>query len=92
MPNIVEGSEISGKLKKSIADDWGIDGRPVVAGGGGDNASTACGLGIKTWRCFYFIRNIGVIFLVQTLYTYCNDGDFRRKNSEKWHLMSVILL
>ena len=38
MPNIVEGSEISGKLKKSIADDWGIDGRPVVAGGGGDNA------------------------------------------------------
>ena len=30
MPNIVEGSEISGKLKKSIADDWGIDGRQLL--------------------------------------------------------------
>ena len=39
----IKENEISGKLKKSIADDWGIDGRPVVAGGGGDNAATACG-------------------------------------------------
>ena len=95
MPNIVEGSEISGKLKKSIADDWGIDGRPVVAGGGGDNAATACGLGIiKHGDAFISLGTSGVIFLAtDNFIPAANDGahSFCHAIPEKWHLMSVIL-
>ena len=95
MPNIVEGSEISGKLKKSIADDWGIDGRPVVAGGGGDNAATACGLGIiKHGDAFISLGTSGVIFLAtDNFIPAANYGahSFCHAIPEKWHLMSVIL-
>ena len=91
----MEGSEISGKLKKSIADDWGIDGRPVVAGGGGDNAATACGLGIiKHGDAFISLGTSGVIFLAtDNFIPAANDGahSFCHAIPEKWHLMSVIL-
>ena len=48
MPRLVEGCSVSGQLRAEIARQWGIDGRPVVAGGGGDNAAAAIGLGIVT--------------------------------------------
>ena len=45
MPRLVEGSEASGQLRNEVAREW-IDGQPVIAGGGGDNAVAAVGLGI----------------------------------------------
>mgnify|MGYP002132413414 CR=1 FL=1 len=39
MPSLHEGSEITGKLRAEVAADWGMDGVPVVAGGG-DNIPT----------------------------------------------------
>jgi xylulokinase len=45
MPRLVEGSEASGQLRADLAAEWGIENPVVVAGGGGDNAVAACGVG-----------------------------------------------
>ncbi len=46
MPRLVEGSAASGELLPELAARWGIDGPVVVAGGAGDNAAAACGVGV----------------------------------------------
>ena len=45
MPRLVEGSETSGHLRTDLQKQWGIDQPIVIAGGGGDNAVAACGVG-----------------------------------------------
>ena len=45
MPSLVEGTEVSGKLKADLAARWGMGTSVVVAGGAGDNAASACGMG-----------------------------------------------
>ncbi len=65
MPRLVEGNAVSGQLRDEIARDWGIDGRPVVAGGGGDNAAAAVGLGTVTpGDSFLSLGTSGVVFTV----------------------------
>ncbi len=46
MPELVEGTDSSGELRAELAARWGMQVRPVVAGGGGDNACGACGNGV----------------------------------------------
>ena len=65
MPRLVEGSEISGTLRRDIAASWGIEGTPVVAGGAGDNAAAACGLGVTApGDAFLSLGTSGVVFAV----------------------------
>ena len=45
MPELFEGTDATGRLTASVAKAWGMPKRPVVAGGGGDNAASACGIG-----------------------------------------------
>ena len=45
MPKLFEGSEATGTLRPELARRWGMTGKVVVAGGGGDNAASACGVG-----------------------------------------------
>src|SRR5436190_6642394 len=45
MPRLVEGSEVSGRLRPALATRWGMDANIVIAGGGGDNAASAVGVG-----------------------------------------------
>ncbi len=45
MPRLVEGTDPSGHLRSTLADRWNLN-RVPVAGGGGDNAATACGMGL----------------------------------------------
>ncbi|MFQ5624209.1 MAG: FGGY family carbohydrate kinase, partial [Paracoccaceae bacterium] len=45
MPDLVEGSDVSGTLRRSLAAEWGVAGNVQVVGGGGDNAAAACGAG-----------------------------------------------
>lgn len=45
MPRLVEGSESGGQLRAELAKEWGVTGPVQVAGGGGDNAAAACGVG-----------------------------------------------
>ncbi|MCP6497787.1 FGGY family carbohydrate kinase, partial [Klebsiella pneumoniae] len=45
MPKLVEGNEISATIAPNIAKRWGLNPSVVVAGGGGDNAVSAVGVG-----------------------------------------------
>ncbi len=46
MPRLVEGSAMAGQLRPELARAWGVKAPVTVAGGAGDNAATACGLGL----------------------------------------------
>ena len=46
MPRLVEGTAVSGGLRPELAARFGMQEGTVVAGGGGDNAASACGVGV----------------------------------------------
>ncbi len=48
LPQLFEGSDITGTIKPDIANQWGISKDCVVVGGGGDNAASAISMGVVT--------------------------------------------
>jgi xylulokinase len=63
MPRTVEGSDVTGTLRREIADSWGMDAVPV-AGGGGDNAAGAAGIGVvRDGDALLSLGTSGVIFV-----------------------------
>ncbi|MBK4215390.1 xylulokinase [Paracoccus caeni] len=94
MPSLVEGSDVSGQLRAELAGEWGV-GQVAVAGGGGDNAATACGMGvIQPGVGFLSLGTSGVLFASTASYA-PNTGDavhtFCHALPETWHQMGVIL-
>ena len=96
MPRLVEGSEVSAYLAPEIASAWGLEGRKVpIAGGGGDNAASAIGVGATAPGAgFVSLGTSGVIFSVtdrfvslpeRTLHAFCHALPNR------WHGMAVML-
>ena len=45
MPRLVEGTEEGGALSPKLTREWGLSSPPVIAGGAGDNAAGAVGIG-----------------------------------------------
>jgi xylulokinase len=45
MPRLVEGSAAAGQLREELAQKWVLTSEVTVAGGAGDNAAAACGIG-----------------------------------------------
>jgi xylulokinase len=94
MPRLVEGTEPTGTLRDAVAAEWGMDLVPV-AGGGGDNAAGAAGIGVvKPGDAFLSLGTSGVLFLVTPkflpnsakavhAFCHCLPG--------VWHQMSVML-
>ena len=95
MPRLIEGSEVSGRLRAEVARQWGIDGRPVVAGGGGDNAAAAVGLGIVSpGDSFLSLGTSGVVFTVTDRFAPAAKSGahaFCHALPGSWHQMGVIL-
>lgn len=59
MPRLVEGSARAGGLRADLAADWGVS-NVAVAGGAGDNAATAVGLGlVQPGQGFFVARHLG---------------------------------
>jgi len=96
MPPLVEGSAISGVLRPALAASWGLAGRRVVvAGGGGDNAASAVGIGaVALGTGFLSLGTSGVVFAAtdrlvarpeRTLHAFCHALP------GQWHVMAVIL-
>lgn len=95
MPALVEGTEASGVLRGSVAARWGMGGRVVVAGGAGDNAASACGMGaVRPGQAFVSLGTSGVLFAASDAYrpnpqsavhTFCHALP------GAWHQMGVIL-
>jgi xylulokinase len=95
MPSLVEGSEIAGRLSAVLASQWGMASRPVVAGGGGDNAATACGIGaVRAGAAFLSLGTSGVLFVPTTRFLPNTAGAvhaFCHALLCMWHQMGVIL-
>ncbi len=95
MPRLVEGSEASGSWRPELASAWGMSGDVVVAGGAGDNAATAIGLGtIHDGDAFISLGTSGVIFAANNVFRPNADSAvhaFCHAVPERWHQMGVIL-
>lgn len=95
MPRLIEGSEVSGNLRADIAKRWGISGLPNVAGGGGDNAAAAIGLGVVApGDGFVSLGTSGVVFTVTDKFAPAAGSGahaFCHALPDTWHQMGVIL-
>lgn len=95
MPKLVEGSDKSGILRAELATAWGLKGDVIVAGGGGDNAASAVGVGaIENGDAFISLGTSGVIFVVNDqLQADPKQGvhAFAHALPNRWHQMSVML-
>lgn len=95
MPDLVEGTQVSGQLRAQIAARWGMSANVVVAGGAGDNAASACGMGVvREGQAFVSLGTSGVLFAANASYlpnpqsavhTFCHALP------NAWHQMGVIL-
>lgn len=95
MPTLVEGNAVSGTLRPAIADEWGLSSSVIIAGGGGDNATSAVGVGaVNPGDAFISLGTSGVIFVVNDrLQADPQSGvhAFCHALPDRWHQMSVML-
>lgn len=95
MPALVEGSSVSGQVRREVAERWGLGSGVVVAGGGGDNAASAVGVGaVRAGQAFVSLGTSGVLFA--TCDTYSPDAassvhTFCHALPRTWHQMGVIM-
>lgn len=95
MPSLIEGTAVSGMLRPELARRYGLSSNVVVAGGAGDNAASACGMGtVKPGSAFLSLGTSGVLFAANASYqpnaasavhTFCHALP------DTWHQMGVIL-
>ncbi len=95
MPRLVEGSAVSGNLKSDLAARWGMTGTVIVAGGAGDNAAAACGIGAtRPGEGFVSLGTSGVLFVSNDRFRPNTEGAvhaFCHAIPNTWHQMGVIL-
>ncbi|GHD55219.1 xylulokinase [Jeongeupia chitinilytica] len=95
MPRLVEGSQAGAALRPALAAEWGIAHEVVVAGGAGDNAAAAVGIGaVSPGDAFISLGTSGVMFVAnerflpnpaQAVHAFCHALP------QRWHQMSVML-
>jgi xylulokinase len=95
MPSLAEGSEPSGVLRPEVAREWGLSGEVVVAAGGGDNATSAIGIGAtEPGDGFVSLGTSGVLCVVGDRFS-PNPASavhaFCHAIPDRWHQMSVVL-
>lgn len=95
MPDLVEGTDSAGTLRPELASRWGLGAGIVVAGGAGDNAASACGMGtVKDGAAFVSLGTSGVLFAANGSYL-PNPASavhaFCHALPNTWHQMGVIL-
>jgi len=95
MPRLVEGSAVSALLAPDYARRWGMTGNVVVAGGAGDNAASAIGLGaIAPGDAFLSLGTSGVLFRVTDRFAPAPASAvhaFCHALPGLWHQMGVML-
>ena len=95
MPRLVEGSDPSASLSPALARRWGMSGEVVIAGGAGDNAAGAAGIGtVAPGRAFLSLGTSGVLFVANRAFSPNPERAvhaFCHCFPERWHQMSVIL-
>jgi xylulokinase len=94
MPALHEGAEPTGRLRDTVAEQWGMAAAPVIAGGG-DNAAGAAGVGVvRDGDALLSLGTSGVIFVAtqqfrpnpaRAVHAFCHCIP------DMWHQMSVHL-
>lgn len=95
MPRLVESCAPSGVLRPEIARAWGLGAEVVVAGGAGDNAASAIGMGaVNPGDGFISLGTSGVLFVANDRFR-PNPASavhaFCHALPDRWHQMSVML-
>ena len=95
MPSLFEGSAPTGRLRSELAREWGMDDGVVIAGGAGDQAAGAAGVGVvEPGQALLALGTSGVFFVAgdrfapnpkHAVHAFCHCLPGR------WHQMSVIL-
>jgi xylulokinase len=95
MPHLVEGSGAAGYLRQELCRAWGVSGPVTIAGGAGDNAAAACGIGaLNEGVGFVSLGTSGVLLAARdgyrpapetALHTFCHAVP------ERWYQMGVML-
>ena len=95
MPELFEGTAVTGRITDKLAKEWGMPLKPVVAGGGGDNASSAVGLGaVNDGDAILSLGTSGVMFVsnakfspntARAIHAFCHAVP------NTWHQMGVFL-
>ena len=95
MPTLVEGSEVSARLSADAARLLDLPSGIPIAGGAGDNAASAIGIGaVNTGDSFISLGTSGVLFSVtdrhrpnvnEAVHAFCHALP------AKWHQMTVML-
>lgn len=95
MPKLVEGSDASGELSASHKNKWGISQNVIIAGGAGDNAASAIGVGaINPRQGVLSVGTSGVLFAVtDKLFAKPERGLHSMCHAlpKRWHSMAVTL-
>lgn len=95
MPDLVEGSTSGGQLRDALAGRFGLPKGIVVAGGGGDNAASAIGMGVVQGdQAFLSLGTSGVLFAANDAYQPKPESavhTFCHALPDTWHQMGVIL-
>jgi xylulokinase len=95
MPRLVEGSAAAGELAPELVRRWGFRRPPVLAGGAGDNAAGAIGVGaVQAGDAFVSLGTSGVFWVTtdrcapapeQAVHAFCHAIP------QRWHQMGVVL-
>jgi xylulokinase len=95
MPKLHEGSAATGELSEDLKKKWQLASRPVIAGGGGDNAAAACGIGaVGNGDSFISIGTSGVLFVATDRFSPNTSNAvhaFCHALPGSWNQMGVIL-
>jgi xylulokinase len=95
MPRLVEGSAVSGQITPQAAKTLSLRAGIVVAGGAGDNAASAVGMGtVNAGEGFLSLGTSGVLFVVTPRYqpnAASATHAFCHAVPDRWHQMSVML-
>ena len=83
MPHLVEGSTQAGSLRTELTKNWGLSTEVIVAGGAGDNAAAACGVGaLNEGEGFVSLGTSGVVLTAR--------GEFTPMPESAVHTLSLI--
>ncbi|WID94281.1 xylulokinase [Bosea vestrisii] len=95
MPELVEGSQPAGRMRAELSRELGFDAPPLFAGGGGDNAAGAVGLGaVAPGTSFLSLGTSGVLWRTTERFEPRADSAvhaFCHALPNRWHQMSVHL-
>ncbi len=94
LPNLVESPEVSGEVSKNAARETGLKQGTPIAGGAGDQAAAAVGIGIvEEGKISYSIGTSGVIYAATDTLKIDEEGRFNtfcHSVPGKWCVLSCI--